>query len=140
MINKTKSLGNKHVSIFEMLNILIFCTIFVIVCIYGILYINTERIDVIEKVTLKGVVIDSGCVEKYINHPPTNYKTPYSVCRLKIKWEDNKETIYNYRFPALIGECIEEYDSIFNYYYFWNNKVDHTRVEHNTRICKEKNK
>jgi len=114
------------------------CIVLVIFCIASVYYgivSYTERVIVTEKITLTGTVIDSGCIEKYINHLPTNYKTYYSVCRLKVKWNNGTETTYNYRFPALIGDCLEEYDEIFNYYYFSSNKIDHTKIEHNTRIC-----
>ena len=112
-------------------------TLFAIFLIYSIVAEYNKRIIVTEKVTLKGVVVDSGCIEKYTNHLSTNYKTYYSVCRLKVKWENNTETTYNYRFPALVGECVEQYDRVAKYYYFGKKTPDSIEKEHFTRLCKD---
>lgn len=107
-----------------------------IICVIVLSYI--EKVDATENAALKGIVIDSGCVEKHVTHLPTNHKTYHSVCRLKVKWENGIETIYNYGFPALPGECIEQYDIIIKHYYF-NDKPYNVETEHHTRLCEKDN-
>lgn len=124
---------NKFLSILTILAV----SFIIISCIWIIILSITQKIEYETKSIQKGTVIESSCITKFYKISKGHSKRYYNVCRLKVKWDSNDTTIYNYDFPALPGDCIEQYDIISKYYYFYSIKYSDIYTKHYSRICEE---